>query len=129
MCTEFTRIIVGETITGGSNEAVADRINHRLHTIYRRGEVGGYFLVVYDAVWGGDKHWGGESHCMGDRFFRLNGKNIRFYYKTCKGKRCSSKLGGKTTLRICWGCGVWYNSAGVDLEYSNGNGWHYFDVY
>lgn len=122
LCTEIRRTLSRETKAGGGTQAVNGRIGDRLDkTVLNRG-VGGYFVVTYNPVWGKSKHWGTGSDCMrntGDSF-RLNGYNIRFYYKTCKGHRCSSKL-NPTTLKICWGCGVWYSSSGVEVKYRHEN--------
>jgi len=123
ICEEIRSAVFTSVNHYSTNRVVLNGIMDRLKKRIRH-RVGGYFVVVYDDVSGSDKHWGSTMCANGDNFFRINGYNVRVLYKTHKGR--GSRVG---SMRICWGCGVWYNDYGMDVEYDAEGDWNYFKIY
>ena len=122
VCQEIKTIVLQEAFNGGGNKNVLKNIMHELKYKIRH-RVGGYFVVVYNDVSGSSRHWG---HSMCGNFFRQNGYNIRVLFKRCSGRRCGGRVG---KIKICWGCGVWYNDYGMEVDYYREGNMNRFNVY
>ena len=130
ICEEVRSAVFTSALTKSGNLGVLNGIMDILgRTIQHR--VGGYFVVVYNDVSGSDKHWGStmctsfpNSLIRYRDFYRMNGHNVRVLYKNHNGRQ--SRVGA---IRICRGCGVWYNSYGMDVEYKEEGNFNRFNVY
>jgi len=138
ICDEIRHAVITSAFSYSTNKGVVNGIMDKLkRRIAHR--VGGYFVVVYNDVSGSDKHWGTSMCTIDDEFFRLNGFNVRVLWKNYHGRpkrrvygsvpySVDDKVG---SIKICWGCGVWYNSYGMEVKHSRSGGqgdWNYFEI-